>query len=1100
MFKRLVKIFMWITIAFFVIISIALVIIRIKFPPQKIKQMIISELELATNRSVEIGKFWFNPIKGFSLDDVVIYQHPPHDTVSSDTAIFFRSDKLYLKYRLSSLLKRKVEIVDILIDQPVINLIQDRDRRWNFEDLIMPDTAKVVAQPIPPDTGFVGFKLPVSFQLKKFSLNRLKLNLSIDMIDTLYAVRTGGLSVNINDLFIPRQFPDEFKTNARADLQLLADQQPWEVKVKTSDSEQVTELSSNLQLNLKLKISGLNNVRSEGEISLSNLALKNKPDKISTPRQLTFSIPKFVSIFYGLATNAETGILDLDHLTAQIGEETIFDIRGKVTDFSNQPFFDLEVVRSQINLQNLISVIKPLLPDSIQQQSEDFAIRGIASFNGTTIKGNPLSENIEDAQVIRLLFSVDDFHASYVDPIIKLDNLKIRSQVTEIHNLNGVQKANINVDASLDSFAIMVDTLKMKYSGLHLNFKTALNSKFFPDSVTTQLMVDNFYDVPLNFSFYFKSLAGINQFKSDGNLVVNQLPLEQLTESTLTGLIDLTLNFTAESLDKIDVNLNVASDIIEVETETEPLILYPMDIKSVAMLSTDTLFQQLELNQLTVGINNFASALAHGDILFDTPQRINLIIDNLHIDHEKLMDVLPAQLVEGMENLKVTGATALTSNISMVIPEHEDPVLDVNGRVATLASIKYPDQFLTLNRISGQVDFQTNGESARFNLEAMLDSLIIEGIFDDPLRNMSLQMEANLLDLETVKIDSAIIILPDLMTRAIISGQVDSLSGNLLAEANADLTLNSQGKNLSLLNMIQFNGKLSQYLDIGFSDNIIDVNGRLQIDHLDVKYEDLAQVDSIEGTIFFAQKFDIENKILIENPIAGSFMADVGSYYYDLLRPFYQQSKDQFSNLRIAKVAAMDYYATNINFDFFIQNERIEIPRFSLNAYDGNLAGLIFVNLHQGKPDQYEWKVKANVSRLNSAKLLPTRKLKARGSDVNMNLELVGSGIDPESQLDIEGYLYVTQIGPQFTDNVLRSLDPKGTDKSIQDTRKLLNWGYKPRLISFEIKHGNLYPTIHLVKGNFLTKLIPLNLSGGRIELARIPIKFLLKDIMAESR
>ena len=97
-----------------------------------------------------------------------------------------------------------------------------------------------------------------------------------------------------------------------------------------------------------------------------------------------------------------------------------------------------------------------------------------------------------------------------------------------------------------------------------------------------------------------------------------------------------------------------------------------------------------------------------------------------------------------------------------------------------------------------------------------------------------------------------------------------------------------------------------------------------------------------------------------------------------------------------------------------------------------------------------------------------------------MNLELAGIGIDPASQLDIEGNFYVTQIGPQFTDNVLRSLDPTGTDKSIQDTRKLLNWGYKPKLLSFEIKHGYLYPTIHLVKGKFLTKLIPLKLSGGQ--------------------
>jgi len=113
---------------------------------------------------------------------------------------------------------------------------------------------------------------------------------------------------------------------------------------------------------------------------------------------------------------------------------------------------------------------------------------------------------------------------------------------------------------------------------------------------------------------------------------------------------------------------------------------------------------------------------------------------------------------------------------------------------------------------------------------------------------------------------------------------------------------------------------------------------------------------------------------------------------------------------------------------------------------------------------------------------------------------LAFNALDPTRDVELCGYFYVTRIGSQFTDNVLRSLDPKGTDKSIQDTRKLLNWGYKPRLISFEIKHDNLYPSIHLIKGNFFAKLIPLNVSGGKIELARIPIKFFLSNLEMETR
>ena len=1096
MVKKLAKIFLKTAVVIFAIILLALIVLRIIFPPKKIKQFAISEIEIAINRQVMIGKIWFNPFKGLTLNDVIIYQHSPRDTSTFDTTAFFSSDKIHLKYRFLSLLKREIEINNILIEQPEINLKQDQNQRWNFEDLIAPDTT--VVQPTPPDTGAFEFSPPVSFRLKKFSFNNFTTNIYIDQIDTIYTIRSGGLSIHVNDLFLPRKSLDEFKKNARADLKLFSDQKPWEFILTTGSPAEIIEFSTELQLDIKIYISGFSDMRSEGKIALTNLLLKEGD---STSQQHKISLPKLASIFYTLTTDAENGTLSIDHLTGQIGEETIFEIQGNITDFLNQPFFDLEVVKSEINLQNLTSLLIPLLPDTILDKRKDISIDGSLSFKGTKAKGNPLSENITDALAIDFLFSLDDFYASYVDPEMKLNNLQIRSKITEIHNLNGAQKANISLDASLDSIFMSVDTLEMKYGGINLDLEAALNEELMPDSVTTSFTVDNFFDVPLSLSLYFKSLDGINKFLANGNLVVDQLPLGNLPESMLEGFVDLALNLKAESLDQIDLDLKIESDIIEAQTETEPLILYPMDILAKAVLSTDTLFQMIKLKKLEMGINNFASALAHGEFLLDPQQQITVFIDKLNIDHEKVMAILPDQLLEGYESLKVSGSTNLTSKISVVIPENQQPIINADGKVLLNASVKYPDEFFTLGLIQGYLNFESNGESADFNSQFILDSLVIEGIQDKPLRNMSLTIDGRFADWETIKLDSASMMIPDLMTQLFLTAGIDSLtSENIHVMGNGYLTFNTEGDTVSLLNMLKLSGILSQEIDFSMLNNITEITGQLIINNLNVNYEDLAQADSISGRIYFNEKFDIENEIIVKNPLNQSFVAGAGSYYYDLLRPYYQQDRNRFSYLRIGKIKATDYYATDINFDLFIQNERIEIPRFSLKAYDGNMSGLIYANLHEGKPDSIEWKIKANVSRLNSAKLIPTRKLKAKGSDLNMNLELSGTGVDPASRLDVEGYLYVTEIGPQFTDNVLRSLDPKRTDKSIQDTRKLLNWGYKPKLISFEIKHGNLYPTIHLVKGKFLTKLIPLNLSGGKIELARIPVKFFLTNMMVESR
>jgi hypothetical protein len=630
--------------------------------------------------------------------------------------------------------------------------------------------------------------------------------------------------------------------------------------------------------------------------------------------------------------------------------------------------------------------------------------------------------------------------------------------------------------------------------------KSALNAELMPDSIAASFSIKNFFEAPLDFSFTFNAIDGFDRFLADGKLTIEQLPLWNLPESPLEGLIDFAANVNANSLDSINLDYKVESDIIEVQTETEPMILYPMDIYGDAILATDTSFALIKLNQLKMRVNNFASALAHGDFQLESPQQVNLFIDHLTIDHEQVMPILPAQLLEGLESLSVTGNSNLTSKISITLPENGEPIIDTRGQISVKAGVEYPEAFFSLKRIDGTVNFNSDGESGKFDLEAMLDSLTIEDVQDEPLRNMSVMANGSLPDLETFKLDSAKMHIPDLMTQVFLKGQVDSLSGNMPAHFDGLLAFDSENDTISLLNYLRASGKLTQSMELNLLKNIAEIKGTLVIDHLNLNYEDIAQIDSIVAVIHFAEKYDIEKETLIESPTGQSFFAEAGSYYYDLLRPYYQQSHGQFSFLHIGKVQAMDYYASDISFDILISNEQIEIPRFALNAYDGNMSGSFYGNLHDGTPDQIEWKIKANLSQLNSAKLIPTRRLKMKGSELNMNLDLSGVGVDPASKLDVQGYLFVTKIGPQFTDNVLRSLDPKGTDKSIQDTRRLLNWGYKPKLISFEVKHGNLYPTIHLAKGKLLTKLIPLNLSGGKIELARIPVKFFMTNMMTASQ
>ncbi len=1098
MIKKFAKIILWTGIVLLMLIFVTYLVIRIKFPPNKIKQFVITDLENTIKRQVNIGEIWFNPFKGFAITDAIIYEHSQNDTSVIDTCSFFSARKIQLNYHFFSLFKREIEITKILIDQPEIQLKQDQNHRWNFEDLIVEDTTAIEA--VPPDTGRIEFSFPFSLSLKKFSLNNFTANIFISQAETVYTIKTGGISVQIDDLFIPRKSIEEFKKKAKVGVKLYTNQSAWQFSFRTNSPSEAIDINSELQLGIDIKVNGMKKIEGSGKIALSNVFLKRLQSEKFGFQQYKFPLPDLTSISFALSSNADEGTLSLIHFTTLVGGETVFDINGNITDFLNQPHVDLEVVNSKINLHKLINSFTPLLPDTLQDQLKNFSVQGIASFKGTKINGNPLSKTDDNGLSFNLLFLVEKFFAAYNDPKANLENLRLVTKAKGIYNLNGVQKTDIWMNVSADTLSIAVDTSNFTFAGLNFDLISTLNSEFLPDSVAADFEIYHFFGVPLNLFLNFKSEDKLNKYQAKGGLYFKELPLRELSGETMEGVVDFALNLHSQSLDQIKLDLNAESDIIELQTETEPLIIYPMDIYGDADLATDTLFERIDLRQMKVHVSDFASAMMHGDFLLGNQQKLNLFIDNLNLDHVKLMAVLPAQFLEGLESLKVNGSTALTSKMSVLFNENQDPVINAEGKISVHAGVEYPEQFLTLRKIDGQLNFGTNGESGKIDLHANLDSLIIAGIQDEPLRNISLVMNGNFPDLETLIIDSSKVGIPDLMTNILLTALIDSLAGNMHVKTQGYLFFDSEDDSVSLLNMLKLSGKLSQKIDFSLNNNIAEITGKLLLNNLNVNYADLAQIDSIVGVVHFAQKFDTEKISLIEDPLNRSFLAEAGSYYYDLLRPYYQRDREKFSNLRIGKIKAMDYYATDINFDLFIFNETFEIPRFSLKAYDGNMSGLIYANLHEGNLDQIEWKIKTNLSRLNSAKLVPMKKLKTKGSDLNMNLELSGIGLDPASQLDVSGYLYVTKIGPQFTDNVLRSLDPKGTDKSIQGTRKLLNWGYKPRLISFEIKHGNLYPTIHLVKANLLTKLIPLNLSGGKIELARIPVKFFLNNLMVESK
>jgi hypothetical protein len=1091
MIKKIIKFSIKGLIIVLILFLIVLLVARKLFPPEKLKLLATSQIETAINRQVIIGDVWLNPFKGIAAENIIVYERDDPSTCINDTTYFLKVDNVLLRYHFFSLFKKEIRISKVIIENPSLNLLQDKFLHWNFDDLIIPAEVDTTES----ETAAIEFVLPLTFDLKELIIKNIIANMKMNQHEMVFTLQSGGITININELKLPRNSYEKIKTDSKANLKIFSLEDPWKMSLQSEVFPGLIEMESRLQLDLNCGFSGFSNISGNGEFALVDVNVIHFKDDTTAPIQKKFPLPQLCALAFDFSANLNEELINVKQLSASIGNEKVLSFSGKLDQILSRPLVDLEVVESEVRLQQLSDSFLPILPDTIQSQFENLTFDGIASLAGTKISGYPLADSLSDSLHLDLNFTIQDLNVRYSDPVSELLHLDLDLRSSIIYDFYGIQKIDLKMGMLIDSIFAEVDTLDYLVEDLTAALSTTINENFVPDSLTAIIKIQDFFDVPLDFSLNFKPEDGFNLYNAQANLSCLELPLAELTNEAAEGELDLLINIFSQNLNKIEAKINIFTDIIEIADEIDPIIIYPLDIISYAVFSTNTSLKFFELDHLKTELSDFATLSMKGNFLLEPEQKLIASIDTCTIDFEKVLEIVPEQFLEGIENLTVFGRSELTSNIEIIIPDTGEAIIDINGNACVAGKGELPEFYTSLGRLTGNINFQTDGITASADMEAELDSLVVVGFQDEPLRNISAAIYMKMPGFETVLVESSSVYIPGYLTNILFSARIDSLSGEMQTTTVSKILMDTNDDTVTVLNVIDLSGQIEQNTTFSVTGDMAHIEGDIRFKDLNLVYDELAQVDSISGFINFAQNFDIKKAILVESNNHQTVLADAGTFYYDLLRPYYKQRSQQFSHVHIVKIKALDYYVEDINVDLIVDNERIEIPRFSLNLYEGNMAGLINVNVHDGDPEKIEWKVKANVSRMNSSKLIPSNKIENKGADLNMNLELSGKGFDPTGDVEVGGYLYVTKIGPRFTDNVLKSLDPKRTDKSIQDTRKLLNWGYKPKLISFEIKHDNLYPSIHLVKGNFITKLIPLNISRGKIELARIPVKFFLSNL-----
>jgi len=115
------------------ILALLLALFLIRPGAGRLRTRIVTAIGLALGRQVDVSSVHIRllPHPGFDLENFVVHDDP---AFSAEPVI--RSQQVMAELRLSSLLRGRMEIARLSLSEPSLNLVRDREGRWNLENLL----------------------------------------------------------------------------------------------------------------------------------------------------------------------------------------------------------------------------------------------------------------------------------------------------------------------------------------------------------------------------------------------------------------------------------------------------------------------------------------------------------------------------------------------------------------------------------------------------------------------------------------------------------------------------------------------------------------------------------------------------------------------------------------------------------------------------------------------------------------------------------------------------------------------------------------------------------------------------------------------------
>jgi len=1067
--RRLFRIFLFTAFAFLLVIVLIVIGLRITFPPEKLRAMATKTTEEQFGRKLHLGPVRLNPFRGFEFSDIRLL--PLADSVAKDDLFpirFVTIKKVILKYSFSELLHKRIRINEIIIDSPTLEY---------FVDLATPSTLKVPDMP-----------LLVNLDLLKLQNVQFKIIAADSTIEQ--KVFVGRLDFSLADLKLPKGKIIKQGDQVFGDFQLICPNTDFSFAQTSKLPNDSSSIFAKAKLDLLTDVSvhGFKDIRLHFRLALDQLSFS--VSGISLPSPIQIPVPLTLDLVS--AANMEQDSIRIKRLAWQVDHQDWIDISGLICGVLTKPQLSLTIRESTIPIRQVLELARPFAPDSVQRAIRLLDDGAAFSIKGSSVQGFlPKTGEPGDLQFSGRLV-LQDFSLGYQGDAVKLEGLNIRVNLSGGMDSTGLTGLEAELAAKYRSLATLTPDSSELYTGAgFFTASTRLNANLLPVAAACSLSVANILGADLSGKLALAGRNSIRSLRGKGHLQLTNVYLDSLPESAVHAQIGAHLNVDVNTLDKISADLRIETDSLVMGEGEERLSLTPLHFLAHLSSRADTSLQNVYLDSLTMRLNNLVSGFAQGEIK-DYGKKFSFKVPNIQLSHQAVLNYLPERLKERMEDLTVSGSTRLIAraegNLAGATPEYT-----LSAHIFTdQTNVRSPEQFLSIDGIRADISANVNSETGTLTeMSLQIDSLRYESATPLLLANNEMRLTLTSKDFTSLHILDGKLNLPHYKISGDFSAQVEELAGNPHTTVQVNLRQSAEDT-LTLLPGIKLRGVSELACTIEADTVLADISAHIQVKDLSVFMPNDTRVRNIQADVHLHQQFD-----LLHSTIVGSVQNRIltptdGSIDYLIYRSYFQNSLPNLSNVQIEKIEAASYVLNNLRLEFYLGEGRLEVPSLMADVYSGNIGGRMSLDLAAGNLASATYKISSHFSGINSDLLLPQMASKEKQGIINANMELSGIGLDPEQRIDLTGHFYITEIGPKVADNLLRSLDPQGTDAGIRSTRLLINRGFKPKLMTFEIRHGYFYPTILFAQPWYF----PVRLSGGKIELSRIPIAFVIQMAM----